>query len=122
MNSPEKSNFHSSYPRKNARRDTGDAIRGYFNDLNFKAALGWKHNIGPTGRKILTSSASDGGLFVWDAATLNRLSSTKSHSEMSQVQMDLVAYLIESTYDVSLERNKNVSASAGWEKFLLEFA
>mmetsp|Transcript_21012 Transcript_21012/g.42900 ORF Transcript_21012/g.42900 Transcript_21012/m.42900 type:complete len:206 (-) Transcript_21012:34-651(-) len=122
LNSPEKSNFHSSYPHKNTRCDTGDAVRGYFNDLNFKAALGWKHNVGPTGSKILASSISGGGLFVWDAATLNRLGSTKSCSEVKQVQMDLVAYLIESTYDIALERSKNVSASAGWERFLLEFA
>jgi len=122
LNNPEKSNFHSSYPHKNARRDTGEAIRGYFDDLNFKAALGWKHRVGPSGAKILTSSISNGGLFVWDDATMNRLGSTKSRLQVKEVQMDLVAYLIESTYDIALEKSKNVSASAGWERFLLEFA
>ena len=53
LKEPEENNFNSCYPDKNCTRDLGDARRGYFQDLVFKAALGWRHRIGSDGSKRL---------------------------------------------------------------------
>ena len=76
----------------------------------------------PSWPKTLTLAIRDGGLFIWDDATLNKVTSKRSLTEAKELQMDLVAYLIASTYDIALEKSNNVPESAGWEKFLLEFA
>jgi hypothetical protein len=53
---PEKSRFHGSYPHKDAAQDTGCARRGYFHNLRFKAALGWKMRlVGNDDAKVLAS-------------------------------------------------------------------
>ena len=57
------------------------------------------------------------GLFVWSENTIDSLNSRRGQTSLKDMQLHMVAYILELSYDLLLAPGNNVSTQPGYEKF-----
>mmetsp|Transcript_39644 Transcript_39644/g.58855 ORF Transcript_39644/g.58855 Transcript_39644/m.58855 type:complete len:146 (-) Transcript_39644:15-452(-) len=57
------------------------------------------------------------GLFVWSKDTIEFLKSRRGQTSLKDMQLHMVAYMLELSYDLLLATGNNVSTQPGYEKF-----
>ena len=110
------SRFYVAYPSIHSARATSKAKKGVFEDLRQYIALGFdpsKDDI----VQFLTNDMSSNGLLSFDKEdekNISKVNFRNAHT-MEQKKIEMVAYLIEIVYDISICPADNISVSPGYE-------
>ena len=109
-----RSEFYRRYPKKDGGHGNDKLRYGYFDHLVQYVAMGFNKEKG-----VENITKGEGGVFVWSDRTIKMLEKTKMNGySMESKKLVLVAYLFEIYYDLLIDPSKNVSKSAGLERFI----
>ena len=111
------SKFYRRYPSKSVHPNNVSTTRkGWFENLQQLVALGWRLEDADTMQKV-TIEYKNGGLFLYtneENKNINALNMRGLETEIRK-RNDVVAYLIEITYDLCISPIYNVSKNPGFE-------
>ena len=102
--------FYRKYPAKGVENLGGR--KGWFDNLDMHCGMAFDRT---EDLSILCPSEPDDKLFVWSRAAIAELN--KKSKPLQILQLDMLAYLWELTYDLLLSKDDNVSESPGFESF-----
>ena len=109
-----RSEFYKRYPKKDGGHSNDKVRYGYFDDLVQYVAMGFAKEKG-----VGNITKEEDGIFVWSDRTIKMLEKTKMNGySMESKKLVLVAYLFEIYYDLLIAPSKNISKSAGLERFI----
>ena len=115
------SKFYLRYPSNtvNHTKSSNKSRRGFFENLRQFVAIG----IDPKNEetvKVITTKYGEGGLFVFNDDDIKRIEKTnlKGKPTIDSKIIDMVSYLAELAYDLSISPVDNVSTNPGFESIL----
>jgi len=113
------SRFYSRYPSIDAALTTEACRKGRFENLQQYVACGIDCEMSEDVKKILTTDASRGGIFHWDAH-ISKIGGVnfRGVTLLAAKQMHMIGYLFELAYDICIDSVANVSLNPGLETCL----
>ena len=113
------SQFDLRYPSKTNTQRNPSSRRGYFENLSQFVAIGFDVNNDEHG-KIITGELENGGLFSYTNEEKRKIDSCNMRGRGTTMlkRIDIVAYLFELGYDLSISPADNVSHNPGFESVL----
>ena len=111
--------FYNSYPTSTSARNKSVGRKGYFDNLSQFVAIGFDVNNDEHG-KIITGELENGGLFSYTNEEKRKIDSCNMRGRGTTMlkRIDIVAYLFELGYDLSISPADNVSQNPGFESVL----
>ena len=105
------SKFYTRYPTKDNKHLSNLTRKGYFDNLIQYVAIGFLND--KEVDSIFKKSFDDGGLFYTTEDEAAKVEKNKKAN-----MTDMVAYLFEMSYDLSISPTDNVSSNPGFESFI----
>ena len=115
------SKFYLQYPSKTVThtKSSNKSRRGYSENLRQFMAIGYDSKNEET-MKTITTRYGEGGMFEFDDNEMKKIEKTnlKGKTTVNLKMIDMISYLPELAYDLSISRADNVSINPGFESIL----
>ena len=113
------SRFYLRYPSVTKSNDMSYSRRGYFDNIKQCVALGLDIDMDKVPNS-LTSDVNNGGIFAFTQKQQKRINNLnlRGRPNFKMKAVDMIAYLIELSYDLSISSVDNVSDNPGFESVI----